>query len=234
MRSRATFATVLTLLTAAVCLADGPTVHGDAASASPAPNQSVSIETAGDGPSDGPVNVAERSIGSSRLVRRKPTVGDLADTDRSTPWYRTGLGALAIVLALVGAAFWLVRRWMPSARTVDASVMKIVGRTGLTPKHSLALVRVGRRYVMVGGSADRLDSLCEISDPEEVAELSARVGIDRSLAAEPFDTLLAGEASDYQDSEPSPSDTTTTKRSRLAGPSGSLTGLLGRLRALQG
>jgi len=232
MKSPPTIGSVITMLTAAVCLAQNPAVQDDAASASPAPNQSVSIETATDRPSDGAVNVAERTVAGSRLGRRKPALGDLAEGDRSTPWYRTGIGALAVVLALIGGAFWIVRRWMPSARPADAGAMKIVGRTGLTPKHSLVLVRVGRRYLMVGVSADRLDTLCEISDPEEVAQLAARIGIDRSAKGGSFDALLAGEASDYKDLQPSTKDATASVRTRRLETPGSLTNLLGRLRSL--
>ena len=182
------FLGVATMLwTAAVCVADvpsGPTV-GDAG-LRPAPNQSVSIDAAVGvqevQPVDEGLPTVEEGAGrstqadsnagsltiapSSRFARRRlaPALGDGAINERSTPWYRTGIGALAVVLALVAGAYWVVRRWMPSARTVDAGVMKLVGRTGLTPKQSLALVQVGRRYVVVGVSPDRLDSLCEISE----------------------------------------------------------------------
>jgi flagellar biosynthetic protein FliO len=172
---------------------------------------------------------------SSRFARRRlaPALGDGAINERSTPWYRTGIGALAVVLALVAGAYWVVRRWMPSARTVDAGAMKLVGRTGLTPKQSLALVQVGRRYVVVGVSPDRLDSLCEICDPDEVAELGLRIGSQRTGAADEFNALLAGEASDYPDASPPDSDLRERESSHRAGTPGALKDLLSKLRTLQ-
>ncbi len=245
-----------TLCTAAVCAADvpsGPTV-GDAG-LRPAPNQSVSIDAAvgvqevqpvDEGPPTveegaGRSTPAESNAGSltiapsSRFARRRlpPALGDGAINEPSTPWYRTGIGALAVVLTLVAGAYWVVRRWMPSARTVDASVMKIVGRTGLTPKQSLALVQVGRRYVVVGVSPDRLDSLCEICDPEEVAELGLRIGSQRTESADEFNALLAGEASDYPDASPPVSDLRERESSQRAGTPGALKDLLSKLRTLQ-
>ena len=247
-------ATVLWI--AAVCLADVPSdpTVGDTG-LRPAPNQSVSIDAAVGvqeaQPADEGLPTVEEGAGrsapaesnagsltiapSSRFARRRlaPALGDGAINERSTPWYRTGIGALAVVLALVAGAYWVVRRWMPSARTVDAGVMKLVGRTGLTPKQSLALVQVGRRYVVVGMSPDRLDSLCEISDPEEVAEMGLRIGSQRTGSADEFNALLAGEASDYPDASPPVSDLRGRECSHRAGTPGALKDLLSKLRTLQ-
>jgi len=252
------FLGVATMLwTAAVCVADVPSDPGAGdARLRPAPNQSVSIDAAVGVQEVQPVDEglptveegagrsaqAESNAGSltiappsSRFARRRlaPVLGDGAVNERSTPWYRTGIGALAVVLALVAGAYWVVRRWMPSARTVDAGVMKLVGRTGLTPKQSLALVQVGRRYVVVGVSPDRLDSLCEISDPEEVAELGLRIGSQRTGSADEFNALLAGEASDYPDASPPVSDLRERESSQRAGTPGALKELLARLRTMQ-
>ena len=251
------FLGVATMLwTAAVCVADVPSdpTVGDAG-LRPAPNQSVSIDAAvgiqEERPVDAGLPTVEESAGrsaqaesnagsltlapSSRFARRRlaPALGDGAINERSAPWYRTGIGALAVVLALVAGAYWVVRRWMPSARTVDAGVMKLVGRTGLTPKQSLALVQVGRRYVVVGVSPDRLDSLCEICDPEEVAELGLRIGSQRTGSADEFNALLAGEASDYPDASPPVSDLREREFSHRAGTPGALKELLARLRTMQ-
>jgi hypothetical protein len=86
---------------------------------------------------------------------------------------------------------------------------------------------------MVGISADRTDSLCVISDPEEVAELAARIGLDRSEKVGSFDTLLAAEAMDYRGLPLPTLDSPTSARVRRDPTPGSLTDLLGRLRTLQ-
>ena len=103
---------------------------------------------------------------------------------------------MAIVLALVGGTYWVVRRWMPSMRAADTGVLRVVGRTSLGPKHQVVLVQLGRRLVAVGVSGDRLATLCEITDPDEVAMLVARSGA-RSDAG--FNEELFREASTFEE-----------------------------------
>jgi flagellar biosynthetic protein FliO len=172
------------------------------------------------------------------LHRRKeaspsPTVGGFQET-KSTPWYRTGIGALGIVLASIVAAVWAFKRWVPAVRAADGGLLRVVGRTSLTPKHSLALVRMGRRFVLVGVSGDRLSRLCEVSDPEEVAELAARAGIGTTPSTNAFDNLLLHEAASYEE----PDEPELAGGDRSDGPDGgrvsrSLTGLLTRLRSVR-
>jgi flagellar biogenesis protein FliO len=120
---------------------------------------------------------------------------------------------------------------MPSARAADGNLLRIVARTALSPKHSLSLVHLGRRLVLVGVGGDRLTTLCEVSDPQEVAELMVRTVDGRRDAGPGFDALLAEQADE------------ATRHSTAAAPSRgrSLTDrspraihdLLHRLRALQ-
>ncbi len=117
--------------------------------------------------------------------------------DQDVPWYRTGVGALAIVLALLGAGAWAIRRWMPMARVADSSVLRVVARACLSPKHNLALVRVGRRFVLVGVSGDRVNTLCEVCDPDEAAQLTACCDTSGKPGVGAFDDLLLRETVDY-------------------------------------
>lgn len=120
--------------------------------------------------------------------------------DGATPWYRSGIGALAIVLALVGAAAWGIRRWMPTARAVDGRVLQVVARANVSPKHSVVLLGVGRRFLLLGVSGDRVTPLGEVTDPEEVAELSVRAGAGAVRTGGVFDDLLSRESGDYASS----------------------------------
>lgn len=201
----------------------------------PAPNQSLSIEIEKEIqqlPGE-PVKAVEQTAGAPRVPRRKAAVGDIVETERSLPWYRTGLGALAVVLALVGAVYFIVRRWMPAARAVDPGLMRIVARTTLTSKQSLALVSLGRRFVMVGISADRLDCLCEVSEPDEVAHLASRVGMGQLETEGSFDSLLTDEAEEYRGVEPLAEASMDLERPPRTVVPASLTALLGRLRTVQ-
>ncbi len=176
---------------------------------------------------------ASRTIRRSSAERGRTT--PIAPQGSRLPWYRTGFGALAIVLVLVGGAAWAFRRWMPTSRLGDSDILRVVGRTSLTPKHTVALVHVGRRFVMVGVCGDRLETLSEVSDPDEVADLLARVAQPvTKRSGDGFDRLLVSEADRY--------DQVLTERPaeqadddvQRPGRKGSAAGdLLRKLRALQ-
>ena len=112
--------------------------------------------------------------------RRGGTLG-LGDgsADGSTPWYRSAIGSLMLVLALVAIAYTVVKRFIPTARTADSGLIRVVARAALSPKHSVALVQLGQRFVMIGVSPDRMSTITEIRDADEVGELAARAGTGR-------------------------------------------------------
>ena len=86
---------------------------------------------------------------------------------------------------------------MPGVRSIESGVLCVTGRATLTPKHSAALIQLGRRFVLVGVSPERVSLLCEVSDPGEVAELAARTGSPSAAGRRAFDRLLAGESAEY-------------------------------------
>ncbi len=117
------------------------------------------------------------------------------------PWYRTGPGALVIVLGLIAAGAWAMRRWMPNVRPAEGSLLRVVGRASLSPKHSAALIHVGRRYVLVGMSGDRVQLLSELADAEEVAELSVMAGVSRHRRSGEFEALLRQQSDDREEGD---------------------------------
>ena len=83
---------------------------------------------------------------------------------------------LCAVLALIGLCAFGFRRWMPSkSPLLGGNVVKILARHYVSGKQSVCLMRLGRRLLLVGVSPDRLSTLCEFTDPEEVAELVGAV-----------------------------------------------------------
>jgi flagellar biogenesis protein FliO len=113
------------------------------------------------------------------------------ESDR--PWYGTGIGALAIVLGLIVVLFLVLRRWTPSLRTGGSGVVQIVGRTVLAPRQSLVLVQLGRRLVLIGVSAERIQPVCEITDNEEAAAILAE---SRRIRGD-FSSWLDREAAEF-------------------------------------
>ena len=88
--------------------------------------------------------------------------------------------------------------------------MRVVARTSLTPKQHVVLAQLGARFVLIGVSPDRMQTLCEIHNPDEVAELTARLGMPAARAGRAFDEQLFDEAVRYQGDwgpqvEPTPS-----------------------------
>lgn len=207
-------------------------------------NEILAVDPSDEAPTQGAVRVGRRiSRDKESMTRSAPTLPAVA-------WYRTGIGALGIVLAVIGVAVWGIRRWMPRLGGAGCSVLNVVGRAGLSPKHSVALVSVGQRFVLVGLSGDRMTRICEVSDPQEVAELTLRLGQSSSLgkpvsgggSAKAFESLLAGEVNEYaHDLEPASTDArrATDRQGENAPQSRShrtrepLSALLERLRSLQ-
>lgn len=106
-----------------------------------------------------------RSDQENRTLGAGPPPGD------PIGWWRT-LGALALVVALILAMRWLLRR----SSSVRASsrmpqAIEVMAKTAVSPKHTVMLVRVGRRVLVVAAGADGMNTLAEIQDPEQVSEL---------------------------------------------------------------
>ncbi len=66
------------------------------------------------------------------------------------------MAAVALVLALLGAALWTLRRgasplqiWARQEAPGHGPALRVMGRVALTPQHSLHIVRVGAREWVV-------------------------------------------------------------------------------------
>jgi flagellar biogenesis protein FliO len=84
------------------------------------------------------------------------------------------VGSLAVVLGLFLAVVWLSRRFSPKgAAPLPKEAVELLGRMTVTPQHTLQLVRVGGRLLLVALSPHGAATLTQISDPAEVERLSA-------------------------------------------------------------
>jgi flagellar biosynthetic protein FliO len=110
--------------------------------------------------------------------------GERADAKGSSTWqgWLSGLLPLAVVLAAFAGLVALTRRYLPrslSARLTGGGIVEVLARQHLSPKQSIALIKVGRRVVLVGVTPDRLSCLDSITDPDEVASVVGRVASGR-------------------------------------------------------
>ncbi len=179
-------------------------LQADAANTTSAALPSAPFEPATPDP-----RVADRPApGRARFSSVRPT---LNTDDDSEPWYRSGLGALAVVLALIGLFFFLLRRGIGPARTVDADLLKVVSRCTLGQKHSVALLQCGRRFILVGLSPEGVNTLSELTESEETTEIAARVLGGNRSPANRFPEMLADAGSSYK--EPSASEVISRAKS---------------------
>ena len=93
---------------------------------------------------------------------------------------------LGFVLALLGVALKLLRKFAPTSTTGARLRMEIVQRLALGPKQGIAVIRVGDRHVAVSVGEGGIHRLFEL-EPGEVAEAttSARPATNVSSNARP-------------------------------------------------
>ena len=128
---------------------------------------------------NGRVHAAGSASGESRMIppkgsdtsSRGPTTGPRASQGQrpaAGDWWST-LGGLAAVLALIFIAARLLRKNMPGAEAaLPAHVVQVLGRKSLDYRHTIHLVRLGSRLLVLGSSQEGLRTLSEITDPVEV------------------------------------------------------------------
>ena len=102
------------------------------------------------------------------------------------------LGALTIVLALIFALRWVLRRTaQPGTVPGATNVVQVLTRSPVSPRQQLLLVRVGRRLLVVADCNGQLNALSEISDADEVASLVGQLRDEKlTSASKSFGNLL--------------------------------------------
>jgi flagellar biosynthetic protein FliO len=158
-------------------------------------------------------------LGEEALIPRHEADDSSAEIVRAgaadTSWYRNPFVALLVVLGVIGAVAASVRRWVPAARSVTSDQLRVVGRTALSSKQSAVLLHVGKRVVLLGVTPESVNTLSEITDESEVAQLIGRAMSEDSKAkgfdaaalgmelpgSGDFDSVLAREIEQYDDVE---------------------------------
>ena len=89
------------------------------------------------------------------------------------------VAALALVLGLIFLLRWLLGKWSGQGGVVGLSrkgqVIEVLTRTTISPKSHLLVLRVGHRLLIVNDSAQGMNTLATISDPDEIASVLAAV-----------------------------------------------------------
>ena len=137
--------------------------------------------------------------------------------------------ATTLVLALVIGGGYMVRRFLPSVTSGAGSpIVSVMARTQLAPRQWVCLVRCGRRVLVVGLTGERITTLSEITDGEEVTELLGQCEQMRAdSASSSFGRIFQREAREMTDEmaefenpdadqTQTPSDAVSRVRSELA------------------
>ncbi len=107
----------------------------------------------------------------STAERIGDVLNDAAGSGDAAPPSMTGsflrlLGWTAVVIALASAALLILKRLPLAGRIMNTgNAIRVLGRSALSPRHSIYLIRVAnQKLLVVGVSGDRMVTLTEISD----------------------------------------------------------------------
>ena len=243
-RVRFSFLVVLIALLAVVsdssAQATRPTVTANSAPiikavAPPAKKSVYDEQSIGTAPNR-PASVAATQASSSVSVQED--VVDRLDIPR------IGL-ALALVISLIGALYWVYKKFFGGATAQRHSgAMSVLTRLAVTPKQHLVLLQVGRRVVLVADNGVQMSPLSEITDPDEVASLIGQLASEKTLSAvkamssfgnvfgrarNDFDEPVGREPRDLADDEEVVAQDPSIEEAR-----GEISGLMEKIRLLSG
>jgi len=127
-------------------------------------------------------------------------------------------GVLAIIVTLGLGGRWLAKRTgfaaggLAGRAPSPQGVLEVLGRYPLQPGATLLLLKLDRKILLVsqtGGrglrSAGNLSTLCEVSEPEDVASILIRIrGEEQSRLAAKFEAMLSQEDAAFEEERPAP------------------------------
>ncbi len=107
-------------------------------------------------------------------------------------WFNLGLRLGLVLLVIWGAIVamrWYVRR-MNGEGGGGGRQLKIIETRSLGPNRSLHLVRIGNRAVLIGVTAERINQLLAIDDPDEVERLTRAVEVVEPGGGATFSSMV--------------------------------------------
>lgn len=194
--------TVLAIASVELCSAQPRSWHIATIEEAPSAETSASV-------SDDPWSLVEleppvstRVLARREIQRSGMSTGGVSQV-ASASWLRT-LMSLGAVVGLIGLLAWGYRAVSGNGglalgtRTRRTAMLEVVSRTSIGPRHSLCLVRVGPRLVLLGVSKERISAVDVISDESQAAQILGQHAKlrDDSHSAE-FGECLKREGSAY-------------------------------------
>ena len=86
------------------------------------------------------------------------------------------VGALAVVLGCIFVVRWAGKKFLGLQSTASGSgPVQILCRIPIAPRQQLMLLQIGRRILLIANCGTAMNTLCEISDADEVAALAGQL-----------------------------------------------------------
>lgn len=105
------------------------------------------------------------------------------------------VGALAVVLGAFMVLLWVTKKIQgPSKAMMSKQTLELLGQKQISKIHSLHLIRLGQRVLLISASDSGLTCLSEINDPMEVAQLletNSQAGESSELPQSSFKRIFA-------------------------------------------
>jgi flagellar biogenesis protein FliO len=109
--------------------------------------------------------------------------------------------ALAAVVALIFLLRWVAKRFFGVTGTSRSTrAVQVLSRSPLSPRQQLVLLRVGRRLLIVADGGGQMNTLSEITDPDEVAALVGQLQDDHGdRGTKSFGTMFGRMRGSYEE-----------------------------------
>ncbi|MBI1336379.1 MAG: hypothetical protein GC164_05395 [Phycisphaera sp.] len=113
-------------------------------------------------------------------------------TGSSSGWALKTLSALGLVIAMILFTRLAMQRLGGRVAAAGRSqAVQVLSRTTVAPRNHVLLLRVGGRILVVNDSSQGMRTLCEVSDPDEVASLIGSVNASKPRSiSEGFTQML--------------------------------------------
>ena len=105
------------------------------------------------------------------------------------------VAALAVVLGAFMVLLWVTKKIQgPSKSIMSKQTLEVLGQKQINKTHSLHLIRLGQRILLISASDSSVTCLSEINDPVEVAQLlntNSQAGDSSELPQSTFKRIFA-------------------------------------------
>jgi flagellar biogenesis protein FliO len=150
----------------------------------------ISLAVAGRATAAPPTTAAVEGVFEKKPIHRTVTTAATASRGKGAApasglWDARKIPlALGAVILLILAMRIVGKKLMAGGAGIKTSgALSVVLRSSVSPRQQLVLVKVGRRLVLVGTGGNELTALCQIKDPDEVAELLGQIQAEKATSA---------------------------------------------------